>query len=57
VKIGDLVQTAYREDYAIVVKVWWATVLGAHAAQLVYSDGTTGNLPIRNIREVISANR
>ena len=56
-KIGDLVQTAYREDYAIVVKVWWATVLGAHAAQLVYSDGTTGNLPIRNIREVISANR
>ena len=56
-KIGDLVQTAYREDYAIVVKVWWATVLGQRAVQLVYSDGTTGNLPRNKIREVISASR
>jgi hypothetical protein len=57
VKIGDLVQTVYRNDYAIVTKVWWATVACQHAAQFVYPDGTVGVQPSSNIREVISASR
>ena len=56
-KIGDLVQTVYRNDYAVITKVWWATVAAQHAAQFVYSDGTVGVQPSSNIREVISANR
>ena len=56
-KVGDLVQTVYRDDYAVVIKVWWATVLGQHAAQFVYPDGTTGTQPSRYIVEVISASR
>jgi len=57
VQVGDLVQTVYSDKYAVVTKVWWATVLGQHAAQFVYSDGTTGSQPSSNIREVISASR
>lgn len=56
-KVGDLIKTVYRDDYAVVVKVWWATVLGQHAAQFVYPcDGTTGCQPSNNIQEVISKN-
>ena len=55
-KVGDLVKTAYRDDYALVIKTWWATVLGQHAAEFVYSDGATGCQPSSKIREVISAN-
>jgi len=57
VKVGDLVQTVYRDDYGIVTKVWWATVIAQHAAQFVYPDGTVGVQPSSNIREVISASR
>jgi hypothetical protein len=57
VQVGDLVQTVYRDDYGVVTKVWWATVLGQHAAQFVYSDGETGIQPSSKIREVISASR
>jgi hypothetical protein len=57
VQVGDLVQTVYRDDYGVVTKVWWATVLMQHAAQFVYPDGTTGSQPSSNIREVISASR
>ena len=56
-QVGDLVQTVYRDGYAVIVKVWWATVAAQHAAQFVYPDGTTGSQPSSNIREVISANR
>ena len=56
-QVGDLIQTVYRNDYAVVTKVWWATVAAQHAAQLVYSDGTVGVQPSSNIREVISATR
>ncbi len=56
-KVGDLVKTVNRDDYALVVKTWWATVLGQHAAQLVYSDGTTSVKPSSRIREVISESR
>ena len=56
-QVGDLVQTVYRDDYAVVTKVWWATVAAQHAAQFVYSDGTVGVQPSSNIREVISAGR
>jgi len=55
VRVGDLVQTVYRDEYAVIVKVWWATVAAQHAAQFVYSDGTVGVQPSSNIREVISA--
>ena len=54
-KVGDLVQTVYRDGYAVIVKVWWATVAAQHAAQFVYPDGTVGVQPSSNIREVISA--
>jgi len=56
-KVGDLVKTVNRNDYAIVVKTWWATVLGQHAAQLVYPDGTKACQPSSKIREVVSASR
>ena len=56
-QVGDLVQTVYSDDYGVVTKVWWATVLMQHAAQFVYPDGTTGSQPSSNIREVISASR
>ena len=56
-KVGDLVQTVYRDDYAVIIKVWWATVACQHAAQFVYSDGTVGIQPSSNIREIISASR
>ena len=56
-QVGDLVQTVYRDDYAVVTKVWWATVAAQYAAQFVYSDGTVGVQPSSNIREVISASR
>ena len=56
-QVGDLVKTVYRNDYAVITKVWWATVLGQHAAQVVYPDGTTSTQPSSKIREVISASR
>ena len=56
-QVGDLVKTVYRNDYAVITKVWWATVAAQHAAQFVYSDGTVGVQPSSNIREVISASR
>ena len=56
-KVGDLVQTVYSDKYAVVTKVWWATVAVQHVAQFVYSDGTVGVQPSSNIREVISASR
>ena len=55
-KVGDLVQTVCSDKYAVVIKVWWATVLGQHAAQFVYSDGTVGVQPCRRL-EVLSASR
>ena len=56
-QVGDLVQTVYRDDYAVVTKVWWATVAAQHAAQFVYPAGTVGVQPSSNIREVINASR
>ena len=56
-QVGDLVQTVYRDEYAVIIKVWWATVAAQHAAQFVYPDGTVGVQPNSNIREVISASR
>ena len=56
-KVGDLVKTIYRDDYAIVVKVWYANVARQWAAEFTYSDGTTSCQPSRYIREIISESR
>jgi len=56
-QVGDLVQTVCSDKYAVVTKVWWATVLGQMVAQLVYPDGETDNQPSSRIREVINASR
>ena len=52
-----MVKTIYRDDYAIVVKVWYANVARQLAAEFTYSDGTTSCQPSRYIREVISEGR
>ena len=56
-KVGDLVKTVYRDDYAIVMKVWYARASRQWAAEFTYPDGTTSCQPRRYIREVISASR
>ena len=55
--VGDLVKTVYRDDYAIVMKVWYARASRQWAAEFIYSDGTTGCQPSSCIREVVSASR
>tara|TARA_Y100001951_G_C11072129_1_gene146665 strand:+ start:183 stop:356 length:174 start_codon:yes stop_codon:yes gene_type:complete len=56
-KVGDLVKTVYRKDYAIVVRVWYALIAREYAARFIYSDGTIGSQPSSKISDVISANR
>lgn len=54
-KVGDLIKTVYRDEYAVVTKVWWATAARQMAAQFVYpSDGKTNCQPEGNIIEVVS---
>ena len=55
-KVGDLIKTVYRDEYAVVTKVWWATAARTMAAQFVYpSDGMAGSQPEKYIKEVISS--
>ena len=57
-KIGDLIKTIYRDEYAIVTKVWFAPAANSLAAQFVYpSDGYQSSQPMQYIKEVISASR
>jgi hypothetical protein len=57
-KVGDLIKTVFRDEYAIVTEVWYAPVPNSLAAKFVYpSDGTEGSQPMKYIKEVISGSR
>ena len=57
-KVGDLIKTVFRDEYAIVTKVWYARAVHSLAAKFVYpSDGTEGSQPMKYIKEVINASR
>ena len=57
-EVGDLIKTVFRDEYAIVTKVWYAPAAHSYAAQFVYpSDGTEGSQPMKYIKEVINENR
>ena len=57
-KVGDLIKTIYRDEYAIVTKVWFAYGANALAAQFVYpSDGYQSSQPMQYIKEVINESR
>lgn len=54
-KIGDLIKTVNRNEYAIVTHVWYAPIARSLAAKFIYpSDGTEGSQPMKYIEEVIS---
>ncbi len=52
-KVGDLVKSVYRDDYAIITKVWLADAVGEYAAEFIYSDGKRGVQPNSNIRSIL----
>jgi len=57
-KVGDLIKTIYRDEYAIVTKVWFAPAANALAAQFVYpSDGYQSSQPTQHIKEVLDGSR
>ena len=57
-KVGDLVKTVFRNEYAFVTEVWYAPAVYSLAAKFVYpSDGKVGSQPMKYIREVISESR
>ena len=54
-KVGDLIKTVFRNEYAIVTEVWYAPAVHSLAAKFVYpSDGKEGSQPMKYIREVIN---
>lgn len=57
-KVGDLIKTVFRDEYAIVTDVWYAPAVYSLAAKFVYpSNGDEGSQPMKYIKEVIDANR
>ena len=57
-KVGDLIKTVFRDEYAIIVEVWYAPAVHSLAAKFVYpSDGNVGSQPMKYIKEVINASR
>ena len=57
-KVGSLIKTVFRDEYAIVTKVWYAPAAHSYAAQFVYpSDGQESSQPMKNIKEVIDESR
>ena len=57
-RIGDLVKTIYRDEWAIVTYAWrlQETIIdeAQWAVEFVYpSDGYEGSQPMKNIKEVI----
>ena len=61
-KVGDLVKTVYRDEWAIVTYAWWleATLIdkAQWGVEFVYpSDGYESSQPMKNIKEVISESR
>jgi len=58
VKVGDLIKTVFRDEYAIVTEVWYAPAVYSLAAKFVYpSDGYEGSQPMKYIKEVVNGNR
>jgi len=56
-KVGDLIKTVYRNEYAIVIEVWYAPATHSLAAKFIYpSDGTEGSQPMKYIKEVRNGN-
>ena len=54
-KVGNLIKTVFRDEYAIVTEVWYAPASHSYAAQFVYpSDGTESSQPMKYIKEVIN---
>ena len=57
-KVGDLIKTVFRDEYAIVTEVWYAPVAQSLAAKFVYpSNGNEGSQPMKYIKEVIDESR
>ena len=57
-KVGDLIKTVFRDEYAIVTRVWYAPAVYSFAAEFVYpSDGNEGSQPMKYIKEVINESR
>ena len=57
-KVGDLIKTVFRDEYAIVTEVWYAPAAYSLAVKFVYpSDGSEGSQPMKYIKEVISEDR
>ena len=53
-KVGDLIKTVFRDEYAIVTEVWYVPAAHSLAAKFVYpSDGNEGSQPTKYIKEVI----
>ena len=54
-KVGDLIMTVYRKEWAVVVKV----LEGAweQGAEFVYPDGSEGCQPRSKIRKVLNGSR
>ena len=53
-KVGDLIKTVFRDEYAIVTEVWYAPIAQSLAARFVYpSDGTEHCQPMKYIKKVI----
>ena len=57
-KVGDLIKTVFRDEYGIIIEVWYAPAAHSLAAKFVYpSDGKEGSQPMKYIKEVIDASR
>ena len=61
-KVGDLVKTIYRDEWAIVTYAWFVEATLANkaqwAAEFIYlSDGTQSSQPMKNIKEVLNESR
>ena len=54
-KVGDLVMTVYRKEWAIVVRVQQGA--WEQGAEFVYPNGKRGCQPRSKIKKVISASR
>lgn len=54
-KVGDLIMTVYRKEWATVVRVQQGA--WEQGAEFVYPDGTTGIQPRSRIREVLNEGR
>jgi hypothetical protein len=57
-KVGDLIKTVFRDEYAIITEVWYAPAVHSLAAKFVYpSDGNEGSQPMKYIKEVLDESR